>query len=227
MNDTPPTQSASHPTQPPTQSRSKKNRRALSSSGAIRSTLKAEHEIQSSGDQGSFELENAPSPDPVPFMGVIGSVGGVPAAKGKISVIATEDAMIEGEAIRLESKPWNRLDRGLRIRKIRDWVETLIEYPDELRTEIRICLERSIKAGKLNTNSSVEYDTTKRQINRIPALRFVRTGIKGVDDDGDILDGEDDGECDGGDMEMMTTGHEGIPRVFVKETDKTKRRKKT
>jgi hypothetical protein len=165
-------------------------------------------------------------------MGVVGSVGGVPAAKGKVSVIATEDAMIEGEAIRLESKPWNRLDRGLRIRKIRDWVETLTEYPDELRTEIRICLERSIKVGKLNTNSSVDYDTTKRQIIRIPALRFVRAGAKGVDDDGDVLDngdGEDGGECGGGDVDVgiKTGSHEGVPRVFVKETDKTKRRKKT
>jgi hypothetical protein len=192
------------------QSRSKKNKRALSSSGAIRSTLKAEKETQSSG---------APESSVDSFKGVIGSMGGVPAAKGKASVIACEDAMIEGEAIRLESKPWNRLDRGLRIRKIRDWVETLTEYPEDLRTEIRICLERSIKAGKLQTNSSVEYDTGKRQVVRVPALSFVNDDYKelSLDDDGEeIMEDIADASCSG-----------SAPRVFIRETDKTKRRKKT
>ena len=109
------------------------------------------------------------------------------------------------------SKPWNRLDRGFRIQKIREWVDGLSgeRYTEELRDEIKTKLVRAVQRKEIITNASVKYDVDAGKVISVPALML-------VDDD------DDDGTKDGSDRgDVRTT------RVIIRKPDKkTKRRSK-
>lgn len=86
------------------------------------------------------------------------------------------------ESRKMEQKPWNRLDRGYRIRKIREWVDTLT-YSDDLKEEIRNTLVRAIQRKEITTNACVEYDTTTCRVVGVPALLIVDDGVPDVSPD--------------------------------------------
>lgn len=121
----------------------KRHKKVVSSSGAFRSTLRAEKETQCSGAKDlSFKREH--------------------------------DAVDEASR-QMEQKPWNKLDRGYRIRKICDWVDELNHerYTDDLKGEIRNTLVRAIQRKEITTNACVEYDVEKCKVTGVPALMLV------------------------------------------------------
>lgn len=123
----------------------RRNKGSLSSSGAMRTTLKAEkdHHHQSTGEPES----------------------------------STEqvDNILIAETIRLQSRPWNRLEKGVRIQKIREWIGTLPgdEFSEELKIKAETGLIAMIRAGELNSTSSVIYDTTTQKIVKLPAVLWI------------------------------------------------------
>jgi hypothetical protein len=86
-----------------------------------------------------------------------------------------EDDLIDQASKRMEKKQWNRLDKGIQIRKIRNWVEDLSgeRYTTDLKEEIQHTLIRAIHKKEINTTDCVEYDTEECKILKIPALMFV------------------------------------------------------
>lgn len=103
--------------------------------------------------------------------------------------------------LNMEKKPWNRLDRGIRIRKIREWAAGLSGelYTDSLKDEIETTLVRAIQRKEISTNICVEYDAESCRVVRVPALMFVEN----------------------------PDGAEDAPRVIIKRPEgKTRRRRK-
>lgn len=123
----------------------RRNKGSLSSSGAMRSTLKAEkdHYHPSTGEPESSAEQ--------------------------------VDNILIAETIRLQSRPWNRLEKGVRIQKIREWIGDLPvdEFSEELKTKAETALVTMIRAGELNSTSSVIYDTTTQKIVKIPAVLWI------------------------------------------------------
>lgn len=121
----------------------KKHKKVVSSSGAYRTTLRAEKETQSSGNRDlSFKREHE----------------------------AVDEA-----SRKMEKKPWNRLDRGHRIRKLREWVDTLSgeQYTEDLKEEIQATLVKAVQRKEITTNTCVEYDTEACRVISVPALLLV------------------------------------------------------
>ena len=123
----------------------RRNKGSLSSSGAMRSTLKAEkdHRHPSTGEPESSDER--------------------------------VDNILIAETIRLQSRPWNRLEKGVRIQKIREWIGNLPsdEFSEELKSKAETGLITIIRSGELNSTSSVMYDTATQKIVKIPALLWV------------------------------------------------------
>ena len=79
----------------------------------------------------------------------------------------------ESAAVSL-SKPWLRLERGLRLQKIRAFSE---EYPGlslEEREGLYRALQRANDAKQLNTKSQVLYEAGK--IQAVRGLKIIRSG---------------------------------------------------
>lgn len=70
-------------------------------------------------------------------------------------------------------KPWNRLDRGIRIQKVRKWVNSKTEWSIELKEKAIKALTKKIKLGGLSSSSSVEYDRDTCSIKSIPCVSLV------------------------------------------------------
>jgi len=158
----------------------KRHKKVVSSSGAFRSTLRAERETQFSGTKDlSFKREHE----------------------------AVDEAVRK-----MEQKPWNKLDRGHRIRKICEWIGELNpeRYTDDLKGEIRNTLVRAIQRKEINTNACVEYDVEKCKVIGVPALMLVDEELPDIS---------------GASTENIRTT---ATRVIIRHPEKkTKRRKKT
>ena len=82
---------------------------------------------------------------------------------------------IKAEKSRLEHKPWNHLDRGFRIRKIKEWIDTLNpdKYSPALKTELRKKLVKAIQRKEIISNMCVEYNTETCKVENVPAVLIV------------------------------------------------------
>ena len=121
--------------------------------------------------------------------------------------------MIDEASRNMEKKPWNKLDRGHRIRKICDWVDELNpeRYTDDLKDEIRKTLVRAIQRKEITTNSCVEYDSEKCKVTGVPALMLVDDAVPDVS---------------GRTMENTRTTTTRTRVIVRRPEKKTKRRKK-
>lgn len=83
------------------------------------------------------------------------------------------------ESIRLQSRPWNRLEKGVRIQKVREWISNLNndEFSKDIKTKAEESLISLIRAGELNSTNSVEYDISTQKIVKIPAVLWVYGSI--------------------------------------------------
>ena len=93
----------------------------------------------------------------------------------------SENAAIDEASRKMEQKPWNKLDRGHRIRKICEWVDDLSgdRYTPDLKDEIRTTLVKAIQRKEITTNSCVEYDIETCKVVRVPALMLVDAPVYG------------------------------------------------
>jgi hypothetical protein len=86
-----------------------------------------------------------------------------------------EHKKVDEASRKLEKKPWNRLDRGHRIRKIKEWVDDLSgeQYTDTLKDEMRTVLVKAIQKKEITTNTCVEYDTETCKVISVPSLMLI------------------------------------------------------
>jgi len=81
--------------------------------------------------------------------------------------------MIEVEAGGAYRKPWHRLERGLRMNRIRAFVEDLAEKRGFKETEKQSLLQllmKSLDKKMLNSKTAVEYDPEGESIKEIKPL---------------------------------------------------------
>jgi hypothetical protein len=122
-----------------------KNRKILSSSSANRNTLKAEKEKKSEGtSHGDQGSSNVPE----------------------------LQKLLKAQTEKNQRKPWNRLDRGIRIQKIRSWI-TSQDWPDDIKTKAKEILIKKIKTGGLTSSNSIVYDKKTCEIQKVQCLNLV------------------------------------------------------
>lgn len=81
--------------------------------------------------------------------------------------------MIEQEARGAFKKPWHRLERGLRMNRIRAFVQDLAEkrgFKESERESLLALLMKSLDKKMLNSKTSVEYDMDEESIKEIKPL---------------------------------------------------------
>lgn len=120
-----------------------KNRKILSSSSAKKSTLRAEKEKQDKETTSHGDQES--------------------------SELQT---LLKAQTEKNQKKPWNRLDRGIKIQKIRSWAKTK-EWPAELCKKAEDILIKKVKAGSLTSSNAIIYDKNICEIIDIPCLKIV------------------------------------------------------
>ena len=112
-----------------------------------------------------------PTPAPSPVLAPVAT----PAASGGSGTQATLANLLEAEtAATLTTKPWLRLERGLRIGKLRAFAEA---YPGLSATEKESLHAFLVKANdnkQLNTKSQISYEDG--HIQSIKGLKVIRSG---------------------------------------------------
>lgn len=97
------------------------------------------------------------------------SIGGGSAAQ------ATLANLLEAETTAtLTTKPWLRLERGLRIQKLRLFAEAYPGLSEEEKESLHAFLVRANDAKQLNTKSQITYE--EGRIQSIKGLRIIRSG---------------------------------------------------
>jgi len=87
--------------------------------------------------------------------------------------------MLEAEtAATLLTKPWLRLERGLRLQKYRAFTEVYPGLSSEERATLYDFLVRANDAKQLNTKAAIHYENGK--ILSIKGLKIIRTGDPSV-----------------------------------------------
>lgn len=97
------------------------------------------------------------------------------------SSLNTIDSILEKEKERNKSEPWNKLDKGTKIRHLHAYAEIYIKEHDlqeELLKTLCDFFIESLEAGKLQKTKDLMYDKKLNQITSIPALRFHHTNHK-------------------------------------------------
>ena len=81
--------------------------------------------------------------------------------------------MIAHEAGSVYKRPWHRLERGLRMNRIRGFVQDLAEkrgFKESEKESLLSLLMKSLDKKLLNSKTSVEYDTESELIKEIKPL---------------------------------------------------------
>jgi hypothetical protein len=84
------------------------------------------------------------------------------------------------ESVSAFLKPWLRLERGLRIQRLRQFAE---DYPDltaEEKDALFKFLVKTNDAKQLNTKQQIQYDEVEGKIVGIRGLKWVRMGTQGT-----------------------------------------------
>lgn len=121
-----------------------KNRKVLSSSSANRNTLKAEKEKEKEKDTS------------------LGDQGSSDIFK-----------ILKAQSEKNQRKSWNRLDRGIRIQKVRAWVQTKLDWPTDVREKAETLLIKKLKTGELTSSTAVVYDKKTCDVQDIPGLKLM------------------------------------------------------
>jgi len=90
----------------------------------------------------------------------------------------TFKALIEDSVQEAYSRPWHRLERGLRLNRLRIFVEDLTpqyEMTKEEKDAFFLFLQKSLDKKLLNTLKVVLYDQEKQRITAIRGLEIKRT----------------------------------------------------
>ena len=99
-------------------------------------------------------------------------------ASRKVGLHETKETikdLIDEEKINSYKKPWNKLDLGLKLNRLKNYVEKeAIEkgLDEEKKSELEKTLLSACKTGKLNKNSDIEYDSNIGDIKNIKILKY-------------------------------------------------------
>ena len=91
------------------------------------------------------------------------------------------DSFLEKEKVINSDKPWSKLGKNKKIRKISHYIELRTEEfkcTIEEKEELRIYLVKCLKRKKLQRVKDVVYDTVSGSIKNIPGLSFDQTNRK-------------------------------------------------
>lgn len=90
----------------------------------------------------------------------------------------TFKALMEGSAREAYSRPWHRIERGLRLNRLRFFVEELTPQYNMTKDEkdgFFLFLQKALDKKLLNTLKVVIYDMDKQRITAIRGLEIKRT----------------------------------------------------
>jgi hypothetical protein len=101
-------------------------------------------------------------------------------------IIEPEDtfkSLLEDSAKEAYSRPWHRLERGLRLNRLRIFIEDispqfLLSKDDK--TALFIYLQKALDKKLLNTLKVVNYDQDTQRITTIKGLEIIRTDINTI-----------------------------------------------
>ncbi len=104
----------------------------------------------------------------------------------KNEIIEPEDAfktLLEDSAKEAYSRPWHRLERGLRLNRLRIFIEDV--SPQFLMTAddkmgLFVFLQKALDKKLLNTLKVVNYDTDTQRITAIKGLEILRNDTGGL-----------------------------------------------
>jgi hypothetical protein len=90
---------------------------------------------------------------------------------------ATFKTLLEDSAREAYSRPWHRIERGLRLNRLRIFVEDLVPQFNMTKDEKETCfvfLQKALDKKLLNTLKVVIYDQTNQRITQIKGLEIKR-----------------------------------------------------
>jgi hypothetical protein len=93
------------------------------------------------------------------------------------NVVSTEtmlSALLDAESKAAVHKPWLRLERGLRMRLLRAYVEKQDELTQQERVDLLLALVDALDRKLLNSKSQITYDTETGVISDIHALKIIK-----------------------------------------------------
>jgi hypothetical protein len=93
---------------------------------------------------------------------------------GDSVVRATEDsldALFAAEAAANFNQPWQRLDRGSRLDRLRRWVQCYPELTPAERASLLTAVLQAFELRQLNTKAVVEYDPASATVTAVRGLR--------------------------------------------------------
>lgn len=93
------------------------------------------------------------------------------------NVLSTENALsalLDAESKSAVHRPWLRLERGLRMRLLRAYVDKQTETPAAERIDLLFALVEALDRKLLNSKSQITYNQEDGVIVEIPALKIIR-----------------------------------------------------
>ena len=110
---------------------------------------------------------------------VVDLSGAVPVAgtERNTNVLSTEhalSALLDAESKSAVHKPWLRLERGLRMRLLRAYVDKQTELATAERVDLLLALVEALDRKMLNSKSQITYNQEHGEIAEINALKIIR-----------------------------------------------------
>lgn len=93
------------------------------------------------------------------------------------NVLSTENALsalLDAESKSAVHRPWLRLERGLRMRLLRAYVDKQVDTPAAERVDLLFALVEALDRKLLNSKSQITYNQEDGVIVEIPALKIIR-----------------------------------------------------
>jgi hypothetical protein len=103
--------------------------------------------------------------------------------------------LLKAQSEKAHHKTWNRLDRGIRIQKVRQWARSKKDWPQEIIDKTETLLIKKLKMGGLSSSTSVSYNKKDGIIQNVPGIKLMYAiDISGNDTDTpiDVLYKEND-----------------------------------
>ena len=79
--------------------------------------------------------------------------------------------LLEKEKQNIYKKKWNKLDQGLKLNRIKLFVDNYEDINEEQKKQLTDLLIKACKANKLNRNSDILYDSETCEIKEIKILK--------------------------------------------------------
>jgi len=100
-----------------------------------------------------------------------------PVSERNTNLVSTESmlsALLDAESKAAVHRPWLRLERGLRMRLLRAYVERQTELSQQERVDLLLALVDALDKKLLNSKSQITYNTDTGDISEINALKIIK-----------------------------------------------------